>query len=171
MVEFALRRRCRQHELGWSISSSGTEAQPGEPAHPYVRRLLGTHGDDHGDWSSQRLGAELVGSADLVLTSALDHRNRVVRLCPEAADRTFLLLPFARACAARPDGLGTARDSAETLRRHVAELRQQLPVTEVGADLPDPIGRRYHIFRQLDRTVESVAAAIIGPHPSNASAW
>jgi protein-tyrosine phosphatase len=166
LVEFALRRRCRGLGLDWSIASCGTQAQPGQPPHPYVRRLLDAHGDDQTGWSSQRLGPELLGGADLVLASALDHRNQVVRLCPEAAPRTFLLLPFARFCAGRPDGLGTARDGVEALRRRVAEVRGRLPVTETGADLPDPIGRRYRVFRQLDRTVEDAADALIGRHPS-----
>ena len=171
LVEFALRRRCRQQGLDWSISSAGTRAMPGEPVHPYVRRLLEGHGDDQAGWASQRLSAELIGSADLVLASALDNRNQAVRLCPEAATRTFLLLPFARACGVWADGLGTTRDSAETLRRRVAEIRQRLPATEQGADLPDPIGRRYRVFRQLDRTVEAATDEVIGRHPSSASGW
>ena len=166
LVEFALRRRCRERGLDWSITSSGTQAQPGQPPHPYIRRLLDAHGDNQTGWSSQRLGPELLRGADLVLASALDHRNQVVRLCPEAAPRTFLLLPFARLCADRPGGLGTAGESVEILRQRVAEMRGRLPVTQTGADLPDPIGRRYRVFRQLDRTVEDAADALIGTHPS-----
>ena len=160
LVEFALRRRCEALDLDWSVSSCGTHADSGRPPHPYVGRLLKARDDELGGWSSRPLTADLLGAADLVLACALDNRNDIVRLSPTAASRTFLLLPLARWSTDLSGGLGSPADSVDTLRGRVARARDQLPATELEADLPDPIGRRYGFFRKVDQMVEAAADAL-----------
>lgn len=42
-----------------------------------------------------QLTADMAGDADLILTMTQAHRERVLQLCPEAADKTYTLIGYA----------------------------------------------------------------------------
>jgi protein-tyrosine phosphatase len=158
LMEFALRRHCSRLGLTWTITSAGTRAEPGQPPHSSVQRLLDQHGDDHQGWVSRKVDREMLEGVDLVLTAGVEHRDDIVRLCPKVATRTFLLLPFARFWATRTRGLGTT-DPAER-QQQLAIARQHSQPVRQAQDLPDPFGRRYGAFQRTDRAVEKATVAI-----------
>ena len=161
LVEFALQRRIDALELPWSVGSAGTQARPGLLPHPSTRRLLSRHGSQWSGWTSSRLDAELVDSADLILTASLDNRNQLIRAWPEAAAKSFTLIPFALHCSEHPAGLAGAGSDHRTLTSWLREARERLPATQVDKDLPDPMGRSSRTFRQVDVMVEMAVSQIL----------
>jgi len=161
LVEFALRRRFLARGLPWTAASVGTRAVAGRPPHPSTVRLLRAHGDDLSGWSSTLLNGDAVGSADLILTASVEHRNEIVRVQPDAAARTFLLRQLAAYCAAHPGGLVDAERSGSDLTDWISEARTTLPPAPGSMDLPDPSGRSYRTFRRLDAAVEEAVRLLV----------
>lgn len=145
------------------VSSAGTRAADGEPAHPYTVRLLRAHGDDADGWTSTRLDLEQVTNADLVLTATTQHRHHVVRLCPSAVGRVFPLLQLADYCAGPAGGLPAAAASPE-VESWLPQARLALAPSPARADLPDPIGRSNRTFRRVDAIIERAADDLLGLH-------
>jgi len=110
---------------------------------------------------SRPLTAELVASADLILTASLENRNQLVRTWPEAAPKAFTLVPFALHCSGRPEGLAGAGVDRPELAVRLREARELVPATEVDRDVPDPMGHPFRTFRRVDAMVERAVDKIV----------
>lgn len=134
------------------VSSAGTHARPGTPAHPYAVRALAEHGVDATGWVATRLDVEAVEQADLLLTADAQQRREVVAMSGAAAARTFTLLDFSAWLAAVPapePGSGVP----ELLARAAAG-RARVGHHHPERELPDPMGRSLRHFRRCRRRVE-----------------
>jgi protein-tyrosine phosphatase len=79
------------------IVSAGTAALVGEPTDPEVTQVLGVLGRPAPVTEAARqLDAQLIGSADLVLTMTREQRASVIGLVPPAQRKVFTVLELAR---------------------------------------------------------------------------
>ncbi|HEY0699436.1 MAG TPA: low molecular weight phosphatase family protein, partial [Micromonospora sp.] len=83
-----------------SVTSAGTHAQPGRPAHPHAVRILGERGLDPTSFRSRPLSRIDLTAAGLVLTASRRERAACVALSPAALGRVFTLRQFARLATA-----------------------------------------------------------------------
>lgn len=84
----------KEHELeqaGVSISSAGVAALAGCPASSTALEVARQMGLDLSTHRSRPLSPELIRQADLIYCMSRFHRQAVLDMVPEAADRTFLL--------------------------------------------------------------------------------
>jgi len=73
------------------VSSAGVSAGPGAAATPEAVAAAGELGLDLTGHRSRPLTAQAVADADRILTMTAAHRDLVLRVAPEAADRTSVL--------------------------------------------------------------------------------
>jgi protein-tyrosine-phosphatase len=156
--EHLLRAAAVEHALDWQVRSAGTLAVRGDPIDPRTQAALVARGVEPAvlsQWRSQRLDAELVADADLILAADSRHRAAVAMIDPRARARTFLLLQFARLAGdAAADQPRTGRELIEAVR--CAQGRGQPPAA--GADeLADPAADPDLL---LPASAERVAAAV-----------
>lgn len=157
LLRAALASAGRTPEL--DVSSAGTHARPGTPAHPYAVEALAEHGVDATGWGATRLDRAGVERADLILTAAAEQRREVVALAPDAAGRTFTLLDFSAWLAAGPAAAPGGPTVPDLLARATAG-RERRPA-HAERDLPDPMGRSLRHFRRCRRRVEAALAPFL----------
>lgn len=83
-----------KQRYGLRVVDCGDKAEPGQPPCRSMVRwasLNGLPAEELALHRSTPLDRRLVGSADLVLTADRRTRSAVVRLCPDAVDRSFTL--------------------------------------------------------------------------------
>jgi protein-tyrosine phosphatase len=142
------------------VTSAGVNAVVGAPMDASAAEELVRLGGDPTGFAARQLTADLVGSADLVLTATRELRGQVVAMAPSALKRTFTLLELAALLQERP-WPGNETDRAALVAR-AADWRAS--VSDLGEDLdvPDPIGRSPKVHRaaadQADRATRVVAA-------------
>ncbi|WP_030269313.1 hypothetical protein [Streptomyces sp. NRRL B-24484] len=148
---------------GIGVGSAGTLARPGLPMPPRTAAVLEELGGTAGAFTTRRLTAALVASADLVLGLTREHRDAAVRLHPAALRRCFALEEFVRlAGAVPPEG---ADDGPRAAVARAAALRGRTPPVAAGADaVPDPDGRPVEELRscaaRIDLAVRRAAALL-----------
>lgn len=76
------------------VMSAGVQALPGAPATTEAVEALASEGIDISDHRAQLLTPQLAARAALILTMTGAHRREVLRVAPEAADRTFMLTDY-----------------------------------------------------------------------------
>jgi protein-tyrosine phosphatase len=150
------------------VSSAGTHARAGTPAHPFAVRALAEHGVDATGWGATPLDVDGVERADLVLTAAVAQRDEVVALSAAAAGRTFTLLDFSTWLAAAPAGTPDASAGAAGLLARAVAGRARSGDRHPGRDLPDPMGRSLRHFRLCRRRVEAALVPFLGPGDGSA---
>lgn len=95
MAEGALRKLFENNNIsGIDIYSSGTSGSIGFEATPYAVEAAKIWEADISSHHSQPLAAELIDRADLILTMEKSHCQEVLRLCPEAENKVYLLKNF-----------------------------------------------------------------------------
>jgi protein-tyrosine phosphatase len=157
-------------------NSAGTGGwHQGEEMNPPAARQLRRRGGDPAGFAARKLRADLVDSADLVLTATADQLDFVVGLRPDAAARTFVLGEFGRllagvdAAALPPAG----NDPDSVYARGVAlvaaahEARGDAPPLPAD-DLDDPWGRGDQTFDRIADEIEETVrpfAALLLPYP------
>lgn len=77
------------------VISAGTAAISGLPASEKAVAAMEEAGIDLRMHRSTALDRKLVEEADLVLTMTVSHRREVMRICPEAAGKVFVLSEYA----------------------------------------------------------------------------
>ncbi len=95
---------------GVTVTSAGTSARDGTPIHPHAASVLAGRGLDPRAFTTRRLHAGLLDSADLVLCAERGHRAAAVTTAPKTVSRAFTLREFARVTA----GLTPADISPDT---------------------------------------------------------
>ncbi len=109
------------------VASAGTAGREGLPASEHAREVVREDGASLEEFQSSALDRRSVEEADLILVMEPSHRDVVLRLAPEAADRTHLLRVFggvgSEADAAVRDPFG---GSAERYRQVYREIREAI---------------------------------------------
>ncbi|KKM10809.1 hypothetical protein SY88_12065 [Clostridiales bacterium PH28_bin88] len=107
------------------ILSAGTSAWEGMPASPEAVQVMAEAGLDLSQHRANVLTEEMVREADLILTMTGRHLDRVVQLCPAAAEKAFTLTGYAATGEAKdiPDPIGC---SVEEYRRCAVDLREAI---------------------------------------------
>jgi len=111
MAEHLFRARLGE-ERGWKAVSAGTSAVSGWPASEEAVYALREKGIDARRHRSQPLTRDLIAKSDLIIAMTARHREEVVRLCPDAAERTRLLTSFGLSARQGdiPDPIGQSLD-------------------------------------------------------------
>ena len=79
--------RLGPHAQRFGVGSAGTIAVSGAPMSPRAADAIADLGGGAGLFAARQLTADLVGSADVVLGLAREHREAAVRMCPAALRR------------------------------------------------------------------------------------
>jgi protein-tyrosine-phosphatase len=113
------------------VMSAGIAAAPGCPPASEAVQVMREQGLDLSRHEAQPLTEQLVRHSDLILAMTQSHLQSIVERWPEAAGRTFLLMPD-RADVADPIGqtVGAYRHCAAQLtagvKHHADRLRTEL---------------------------------------------
>ncbi len=149
-----------------TVSSAGTGALVGHPMDERAADQLIQAGGTPDGFVARQLSADLVASAQLVLTATRGHRGEVVTLHPKAVRYTFTFRDFADLASGVEDsGLADAPTGAAWLAdvvRRVAARRgvdPPLPVDE--ADVVDPFRRADGVFRQMSQQVLAALPSVV----------
>ena len=73
------------------VASAGTDAPVGMPATPYAVDAAAELGADIRQHRARQLTAQMAGEADLILVMERYHRDRIVKMLPEAGPKIELL--------------------------------------------------------------------------------
>ncbi|MEU6657884.1 low molecular weight phosphatase family protein [Streptomyces sp. NPDC046821] len=145
---------------GFRIGSAGTRARPGEPLRPWSEAVIEELGGRTADFTTRRLSAELIGSADVVLGLAREHREAAVQLRPTALRRCFTLEEFVRLTEGRP----VVGDPGAVVAGAAAARGRAAPGAPESEDVEDPDGLSFAELRdcaaRIDRALRHVAAAL-----------
>jgi protein-tyrosine-phosphatase len=137
MAEGGLRVLLENKKIGGvDIFSSGTSAASGFPATIYAIEAAKIWDADISKHRSRPLTPELVEQADLIFAMTPSHCYEVIRLAPDARDRTFLLRNFPNGdCGGEgiADPIGGSLDIYNQTFLEIGE--------ELGRILPDIIKR------------------------------
>jgi protein-tyrosine phosphatase len=173
IAEGLLRRALvrRLDDAAPAVGSAGTIAVDGAPAMRESIEAARERGVDIHAHAARRLTGELIGSADLIVGMAAEHRDAVARLVPGAVAHTFTLKELTRLLeiepAANPDRSLEARigDAADARARGVGSNR-------FDEDIVDPLGMPLETYRaiawELDEWTDRLVAALDGPVPARA---
>jgi protein-tyrosine-phosphatase len=184
VAERLLRMRLREH-LGeaaalFDVTSAGVQGLSGEPMDADAAAELHQLGGDDAEFTAQRLDADQIGQADLILTANRKHRSSVVRVDASAARRTFTIREFALLAEhvdlkALPDVDPSTR--LQAVVEEVAATRGTVrPDERTDFDVEDPYGGSQalhrHIAVQIDAATTTTAGLLIaaarheeGPKP------
>jgi len=83
-------------ELVYSNSAGTGGWHQGEPMNPPAARQVRSRGGTDVGFTANKLRADHIDAADLILTATIEQVDYVVALRPDAADRTFVLGEFGR---------------------------------------------------------------------------
>jgi len=116
-------------DCGWEISSAGVCAANGVPASSGAIGAMREAGINIATHRSRHLSAEMIESADLLVTMTRGHRDAILSIAPQSAGKVFLLKSFgiAQCPADIYDPVGEALDVYRRVR------------DEIDAALPDLI--------------------------------
>ncbi|MFF8375719.1 low molecular weight phosphatase family protein [Streptomyces sp. NPDC015661] len=145
---------------GFRSVSAGTAARPGASLNPWSTAVIEDLGGRAAEFRTRRLTTELIGSADVVLGLAREHREAAVQLRPAALRRCFTLEEFVRLTGGRRFEGGPAAAVAYA----AAARGRSAPVAPESDDVEDPDGRPLAELRvcadRIDRALRQVAAAL-----------
>ena len=115
----AERLGCQPWELenhGIEVTSAGTGALGGYPASVHAVEVMGERGIDITDHLSRPITVDAVLASDYIWVMARHHRELVIRLAPEAAERVALLDPTGEDIA---DPVGGTEETYQACARHL----------------------------------------------------
>ena len=128
MAEALLRDRLGEAVERVDVSSAGVAAAAGMEAAGFAVRALGERGIDLSGHRARPLSREMIGEADLVVALSTTHREAILRLDPEAAEKTILLgaLETGRTSEDVADPVGGDLDTYRRSRNEIAGLVERL---------------------------------------------
>jgi len=133
----------------WPVESAGVLAAENRPMHRRAVTVLAEFGSDGSSFRSRRLRADMLESADLVLTATREHRSDVARMHPSVMRRLFTMNQFgyllANAPAVHPSI--TAREAGKALIDAAVTARGRVRSRSVEDDLDDPVNKPVRAFR------------------------
>jgi len=146
----------------WSVESAGVLAAENRPMHRQAVTVLAEFGSDGSRFRSRRLRADMLESADLVLTATREHRSDVARMHPSVMRRLFTMNQFgyllANAPAVHPST--TARNAGEALIESAITARGRVRPRSVEDDLDDPVNKPVRAFRHCAQLLSTNFAQV-----------
>ncbi|MBB2985721.1 arsenate reductase/protein-tyrosine-phosphatase family protein [Terracoccus luteus] len=152
------------------VQSAGLIARDGLPVEPKMVKAvqgLGVQTPDLTEFRSQRLTADLLEQADLVVTATRSQRADVVRAAPSTVRTAFTVKEFA---ALVSDVVAMLERNGEAKPHTVADVVALVPlvrgmrVKSGSPDIMDPMGRssRTHVraTREIAASVEEIARGL-----------
>ncbi|SIS72705.1 protein-tyrosine phosphatase [Alicyclobacillus vulcanalis] len=95
MAAAFLRRRVEERGLPWRVDSAGLMAMDGAPMTEHAANALSRRQVRAEGHQAKRLTREMLRESDLVLTMSRSHRDALVQVFPELADKVYTLYAFA----------------------------------------------------------------------------
>lgn len=129
---------------GWTVSSSGLAAFPGDPAAIYALNVLAEMGIDMSDHRSSRTSPYSVEKAQYVFAMTRDHLDHLWRLFPESKDRILLFSDVSQWVPKCPGG-----------------FPPQSVIGPIEPDIPDPYGLDIGVYRKVAETIVLYARGLI----------
>jgi protein-tyrosine phosphatase len=145
------------------VSSAGTQGWEGAPAQPFSVQAAAEREIDIAEHVARRLSLADIRAADLIVAMAGEHRDEVVEMAPDAADRTFTLKELVRLLEALPapsGGLPARVREAAALRAggFTGNARDE--------DIADPLGASVDTYRaiawELDDWIRRLVDGLLG---------
>lgn len=133
------------------MAASAGFLEGGRPVHEHVASLLASRGVNVSRKQSQKLSAEIVEHADLILAMTSEHARGVVSRFPDTISRVFTLRHFGSIVTPRPAALTTG----EWLRLIHDENRRAYLGDDALLDIVDPIGQDLKVFEGLATELEN----------------
>ncbi|WP_416904510.1 low molecular weight phosphatase family protein [Micromonospora echinospora] len=158
MAEYLARRALDRWPV--TVASTGTDAVPGRPIHPYAAVITAARGIDASGFRSRRLRVDQLTDATLVLTATRRQRTVCVGLAPATLHRTFTLRQFARLAAVADPPPRTADRPVRAAVEAAARARSRLQPMPDADDLVDPIGGTAADFQRCAEEIERSMAPI-----------
>ena len=137
MAEAWLRHLFERDGLDWTVRSAGLDAYPGDEASTNARLAAAKAGADLSHHSARRFSAYLADEADVIAVMTHSHLARLVKLMPEAAGKTKLLMSYSKTAPDSdvPDPFGgelaeyencfrTMKEAIENLKNSLIENKQ-----------------------------------------------
>lgn len=126
----------------FKVSSAGIYASHGSPASREALEVMREEGIDLSSHRARILNREDVEAADLILSMTSAHKNTILSLYPEAAEKTFTLREFLEEEGDIPDPFGRdigvyrlcAATIKDCLRRVVAKFLKESEKEEEKQD-------------------------------------
>lgn len=154
LLSSAMRGNPRFEGAGWRVSSAGVAARTGRRIDPGAARVLAERGVQSAAFTSQPLTAQLVETANLILTAERAHRPAVIQLDAGATTRTFTMRQFTR-LVGHPVISWDSPDYGPALVQAALDNRGLFPPRDLqDDDIVDPVGRPVRDFR---RSIEAIA--------------
>jgi ribose 5-phosphate isomerase B len=145
MAEYLMRHRAQQAGVDVEVMSAGLHAFAGDSAAENAIEALAELGIDARQHRSRKIHPRLLAEADLILAMTEGHRQELLRLGSEHADKIFLLKEYAH--------LLDSGQEPEDLEAKEYEIR-------------DPFGQSLETYRQsrqeIDGAVQTILARGIG---------
>ena len=187
LAEQLFRARLQHLDLPAEVHSAGTNALVGHGMTPEASAVAQHHGGAPAIHVARQLTAELVSTADLVLTATREHRSAVVALHPRAARYSYTLNQFARLVAPLAEAGAPAdnafgaiagddiagADTADSgparasvgLRALVAEVAASRgfsppPARAAGDDIDDPYRRSEDVYERVGVILDEAVTTI-----------
>lgn len=167
LAEQLLQARFASAGIPAVIQSAGTGALVGYEMTSEAASLSQRYGGDPAGHVARQLTAELIASADLILTATRQHRADAVSLVPRALRYTFTLNQFARLSAsATKASLSVDHiETAEDLRNFIADVaatRGFAPPALRAADddIIDPYRQPQAIYEQAGEAINAAVTTI-----------
>jgi protein-tyrosine phosphatase len=170
VAEGLLRRALdrRFGERAPTVSSAGTIAMDGNAVSGGSVLAAGERGVDIATHRARLLTASLISGADLCLCMAAEHRDEIVDLVPEAADRAFTLKELVRLLEREPRSDAAGPDAlAGRVAAAAASRALEGAPNPFDEDIVDPIGMPVETYRavawELDEWVDRLVTGLFGP--------
>ena len=153
-----------------AIASAGTRALEGAGLAAPLAHRLGELGIDTAGFRARALQPQLLESASLIVTATRDHRQEVVRLQHDAAERTFTLGQLARLLEAASEppaestvGAPRSEIPEATVSRLIATAlaaRGLAPAGGADDDIEDPWRRSRRTYRRVADRIDALLAPL-----------
>ena len=96
MAEAWLKMLCARDGVACTVGSAGLAAEPGNSASVHAQEVMAARGIDLSHHAARRFSADLADGADLIIAMTAAHRQSLISLVPEAAEKIFLLMYYPR---------------------------------------------------------------------------
>lgn len=109
-----------------NVFSAGTAAIDGQPASPNAVTVVKERGADLESHRASMLTRARILEADLILTMTRAHKAQVLRMAPEAAEKTYTLKEYITRSAENIDISDPFGRSVEVYRQCADEIEEML---------------------------------------------
>ena len=160
MAEVLLRRRFEQLGIDARVESAGL-LECGQPAAAHGIDVLRDRGLDMTSHRSRSISAELLASADLIVTMAQEHLVEAVVMAPEVWPRTFTLKELVR--RGEEAGPRRADESMEAWLARVGQNRSRNDAfgSSRANDVADPIGMPRAAYERLAAELDDLLDRLV----------